>query len=400
MLELTKEQMKKAEALTDRAGLSYLEMMYNAGIKAFEYINTQFDLQSLKTVILCGNGNNGGDGFVVAKKMIDNGYNVITVLCSGAPKTKEAQKVFELIPESIDFLENQSLVVSALADADIVIDAVYGTGFRGELSEELDVLFNYANGNTCERISLDLPSGMNADTGEIFKNYFHADITITFGAYKLCHNLPECKSKCGRVVLVDIGIPMDIMFIAQNELKLIDKELVSSVLPKRSAKSHKGNYGNLLNICGSNNMGGAAMMVTLSAMRMGVGKTTLASTKCVIDRCCGNMMEAMTISLPQNSNGEIQSESIAVLNKSLKQSTACLIGCGLGCSKNTREIVEYVIDNADCPIILDADALNVISQDLTILNNLKTPAVITPHIGEMARLSALTIEEVQKSSMS
>ncbi|MEG0895848.1 MAG: NAD(P)H-hydrate dehydratase, partial [Oscillospiraceae bacterium] len=194
--------------------------------------------------------------------------------------------------------------------------------------------------------------------------------------------------------------PMDIMFIAQNELKLIDKELVSSVLPKRSAKSHKGNYGNLLNICGSNNMGGAAMMVTLSAMRMGVGKTTLASTKCVIDRCCGNMMEAMTISLPQNSNGEIQSESIAVLNKSLKQSTACLIGCGLGCSKNTREIVEYVIDNADCPIILDADALNVISQDLTILNNLKTPAVITPHIGEMARLSALTIEEVQKSSMS
>ncbi|MEG0894864.1 MAG: NAD(P)H-hydrate epimerase, partial [Oscillospiraceae bacterium] len=177
MLELTKEQMKKAEALTDRAGLSYLEMMYNAGIKAFEYINTQFDLQSLKTVILCGNGNNGGDGFVVAKKMIDNGYNVITVLCSGAPKTKEAQKVFELIPESIDFLENQSLVVSALADADIVIDAVYGTGFRGELSEELDVLFNYANGNTCERISLDLPSGMNADTGEIFKNYFHADIT-------------------------------------------------------------------------------------------------------------------------------------------------------------------------------------------------------------------------------
>lgn len=400
MQVLTTEQMKRAEALTNKAGLTYLEMMFNAGLRSYEFIQSQFS--PTNCVILCGCGNNGGDGFVVAKKMAEAGCAVTVVLCCGESRSKTAEEAYNMmvLPSHVISAQDQpEQAQTALAGADVIVDAIFGTGFRGELDEHMATVVTWANAVKAARVSLDLPSGVNADTAEVSSVRFVPDITLAFAAYKPVHAHESAKQLCGRIVLLDIGIPNDIAFIVQNNITLINAKLCTSVIPKRNQHTHKGNYGRLVNIAGSSDMCGAAMMSTMGGMRVGAGLTTLVSTRYVTGLCAPQLMEATTFSLSSNERGGVCADDIEVIAPLLGRATACLVGCGTTASEHTRRIVEYVIRNADCGLVLDADALNVVSADLTILNDLAVPAVITPHIGEMARLAALTIEQVQRNVM-
>lgn len=403
MLTLTTMQMKKAEKLTDKAGLTYLEMMRNAGVTSYKYLDERYEVYKKNCVIVCGDGNNAGDGFVLAKKMLENGANVSLVLCCGLPHTKESLTMFEKIDklevEIIPLQNNEELVRNKIDTAQMVVDAVFGTGFKGELPPNVGRLFAYINKSITIRIALDIPSGIEADTGECCQNAFEAEVTCCYMALKPAHTIPYSKNICGHIEVLDIGIPNDIISIVQSNVTLLMEDTIISILPKRNQYTHKGNYGKLLNICGSKNMCGAAMMATLSAMRIGAGVVTLATPKSVASSCCSNLMEAMTLPLEENSDGTCEKNAIETLKPALNNATACLIGCGLSVTPDVKQIVEFIINNTKCNLIFDADALNCISEDLSLLNTLQVPTVITPHIGEMARLSSLSVEQVNSNTI-
>ncbi|MEG2429100.1 MAG: NAD(P)H-hydrate epimerase, partial [Oscillospiraceae bacterium] len=300
MLTLTTEQMKKAEKLTDKAGLSYLEMMKNAGVTSYKYLDERYELNKKNCVVLCGAGNNGGDGFVLARKMVENGSNVSVILCCGMPKTNESQIMFDNIKnldiEIISLNENLELAKNKIDTAQMVVDAVFGTGFKGQLPPNVKRIFEYINHSITIRVALDIPSGIGADNGECCESPFEAEATCCYMALKPAHLMPYVKNVCGHIEILDIGIPNDIITIVQSNITLLMEEIITSILPKRNQYTHKGNYGKLLNICGSKNMCGAAMMATLSSMRIGAGVVTLATPKSVARSCCSNLMEAMTLS--------------------------------------------------------------------------------------------------------
>lgn len=402
MLTLTTDQMKRAEALTNRAGLTYLEMMLNAGQKSYEYISTQFGKKN-ECLILCGNGNNAGDGFVIAKKLVEIGSKVTLVMCSGEISSKTAQEAYSFLHgtdiETLNVSADYAEIIQKIQNSQVIIDAVFGTGFKGELSAEISDIIKSANNSSAHKISLDIPTGINADTGENNGDYFCPNVTLVFGALKLAHTLDDIKKIFGKIVLCDIGIPNDIAFIVKNEITLISEELCKFIIPKRHQHTHKGNYGKFLNIAGSADMCGAAIMSTLAGMRVGAGLTTLATTRFVASIVAPSIMEATTFSLTANESGTMSSENIETIAEQLGKATACLVGCGMNSNESTKQIVKYIVENADCDIVLDADALNVISEDLTVLNNLSTSVIITPHVAEMARLTSLSVEQVQKNIM-
>lgn len=394
---LSVKQMKRAEKLTDRAGLSYEDMMHNAGVLSYQFIATRFGERLGKCVILCGSGNNGGDGFVVARKLFESGCDTTVVICCGNPTTEESMTMYNRLPEDclVQFLEeNQTEVIEAITNSTLIVDAVFGTGFHGDIDETLGKVLDFANETTAAKIALDIPSGIAADSGECCNSHFIADVTIAFSAAKAAHRLEESKASCGAVEILDIGIPNDILFMVQNNVTLIGRELIQSILPKRQPHTHKGNYGKLLNVAGSTSMCGAAMMSTMAAMRTGVGTTTLACPKSVATMCAPHMMEAMTLHLSENEHGSLCASCIVELDKKLAVSTACLVGCGLSLSPDIIQIVRHIIQNAQCSLVIDADALGCISTDLAILNDISVPTIITPHMGEMAKLTALSVEEV------
>lgn len=184
-----------------------------------------------------------------------------------------------------------------------------------------------------------------------------------------------------------------------NNIKKITVDMVKSALPKRALNSHKGNFGTLINIAGSATMGGAAMLSTLSALRCGAGLVTLATPRKVAFRTAPHLMEATTLLLPENDMGQISMESYPILEKHLAQATGCLIGCGLSISNDIKQIVKNVIENIKCPIIIDADAISALSSETKSLKNALTMPILTPHIGEMANLLNISIDEFQKKPL-
>lgn len=401
MIVLTTKQMKKVEQLMNQTGLSYLDMMQNAGLAAFRYVSEKTQIGKKRCVVLCGNGNNAGDGFVFAREYYENGGEVSVVLCCSTPQTPESLQMFQVLQaypiEIINLAVNPDMVKERIDEAHIIIDAIYGTGFHGELSSGMGSVIDYVNDSDVTRVALDIPSGVNADTGEFGDTYFKAGVTLCFAAPKPAHVNEESKKCCGNIRICDIGITKSVIYMVHNNALMVTQDMVLSYLPVRDPKSHKGTYGKLLNVCGSIAMSGAAMMSTLSALRMGAGTTTLAAPKSVTSMCAPYMMEAMTLPLPETESGTISASATRELELILKTKTACLLGCGLANTPDVRKVVEYVITNAECPLILDADALNVIAQNVNILKSLKSTAILTPHIGEMARLTGLTIDEVQKN---
>lgn len=402
MLVLTTNQMKRAEQLAADTGLSYMEMMRNAGNMAYQYCKDKFDILTKRTVVICGSGNNAGDGFVVAKKIRENGGVVSVVMCNGVPATKESQEAFaEMQLEHIEIinLSSQPEMAKERFDmADVIIDAVFGTGFHGELASNIRNVFEYINDTTAKKIALDIPSGVNADTGISSANHLKADVTLAFAALKPAHVNEQCKKACGHIEVLDIGIPSNVLYMVQSNATMITMESVVPLFPIRHQNTNKGNYGKFLNISGSRTMPGAAMMSTLAAMRMGAGVTTLVTPQCVADICAANLMEAMTFPVAQNQQGSISSVAVRNIEVLLAQSNACLIGCGLSVTSDTKQIVNFVIENTKSNLIIDADGLNCIAEDVSVLEKLKVKAVITPHPGEMARLTGLTIEKLKHNA--
>lgn len=400
MKSVTSAQMKSIEKkAVEEKGMTYYELMQNAGVGSSRKIIEKFYLVNKNIVVLCGSGNNGGDGFVIAKNLYIRGANVTVILCKGLPKTDESIKTFnELKSENLEIInteEDLQLTVSRLKDADFIIDCIFGTGFSGVIASNTRQIVDRANASNGVKIAIDLPSGVNADTGEYQGIYFKADYTIVLGLKKRAHELNISKEICGEQILVDIGLPLDIINDVDLEYTEITYDMVSSMLPKREKNSHKGDYGKLLNIAGSVGMGGASIMSTKSALRCGCGLTTLATPKSVAFMVFPHIMEAMTIPLKETDVGSISSDNLIPLKKLQENCDVITIGCGISRNEETQSLVKDFIEIANKPMVIDADGLNAISNSIDILKTIRNTVIITPHSAEMARLTNLSVKEVE-----
>lgn len=399
MKALSVAQMKEAEQNAVTMGSTYLKLMEQAGEACAQYMLSQHNLLNQNVAILCGAGNNGGDGLVLARLLYRRGANITVLLCQGEPVTEESQENFRALPEDIEIItmDRWQLVLQMLGKARFVVDAVFGTGFHGEVDPLLSRLFDAVNHLGAPVYCIDIPSGLSGDSGEHSDSFLHASVTLALGAYKKVH-LPEVAGNlCGNLVLLDIGIPAEAFESVLLDITNIDKEFAGKLLPRRNQHTNKGDYGKLLVVAGSVGMGGAAMMATKAALRSGAGITVLATPNDVAHNIAPQMMEAMAIPLVQNASGGVGQDALPHLEQLMEHSSALVLGCGMGQSTETRRLIKSLVSKAKIPLVLDADGINAITHDINMIKQLQTPVVLTPHPGELARLLGVSIADVERN---
>ncbi len=398
-LAVTNEQMKRAEKNADESGTPYLQLMKNAGQACFNRIAQLTDgVKDKNVVVLSGRGNNGGDGIVITDLLLEAGANAVLIFVSDLPKTDCARLCYSIYETGLNvslYAHQKENVKRVLENSEIVIDCVFGTGFHGELDESLSDLFSFINEQcSAMKISIDVPSGCNSDTGEIAANAFRPDFTITLGAVKRGLYSHPCFEHCGVLMLADIGIPQSCYDGCEA---VLTDELIREFIPERKAVSHKGTYGRLLNVAGSARYTGAALLSTDAALHMGVGLCTLATPQRVVNAIAAAVPETTYFPLDCGSDGFLSSEGTAELKRLVADGgfSAVSIGCGLGNTPETADAAEFVIKNADCPVIVDADGLNAISSNINVLKESKKGVIVTPHPAEFARMTGKTVPEIQ-----
>ena len=398
----TTAQMKAAERLSNEMGVTYQRLMENAGCAAAAFIRRSVgSVVGRNFMVFCGGGNNGGDGFVVARKLFEEGANVITVLCGGAPRTDEAKYMYNCILAAditvLDFAEDRTKIDELIGGADYIVDGLFGTGFSGEFGEPFGEIAALINEAKAVKIALDIPSGVNAESGEAAKGAVRADYTVAFDALKPGHILLPGREFCGKAAEVDIGIPHEVLEqLPQSCFKTTEEMVFSSIRP-RPAYSNKGTYGRLLCVTGSEKYPGAAAISALGALRMGAGITAVATEKGVVAAIAGRIPEATFHPLPEGESEGALDESKELILPVLKKASSVLIGCGLGQGERARELTQFVLTEAECTAVLDADALNCIAETPEMLLLAKKTPIITPHVGEMARFCGLSIADVLKN---
>lgn len=385
---LTPEQMRMAELASVRLGVGLGELMDNAGEALGEHILRRAEkLMKRNVLFLVGSGNNGGDGFVAAGYLADAGILPTIVLCCGEPKTELAKNAAAKAAGRCRICSRtEQSAAEAVNSADIIIDCVFGTGFHGDIEGELSEFLAVINNVSAYKIACDVPSGVNSLNGQVSQNTFAADETITFHRGKLGLYLAPAKDFCGKVTVADIGIPNGWEKDMGTDIAKAAAEQAAAMLPPRPENGHKGTFGKCALVCGSQKYPGAAVISAMSAMRSGVGIVNLCTPASVISRMGQRIPECTFTALTADEDGFISAENINTILTQLEVSQAAVIGCGLGKNKSTVELVQKIVQQAKCPLIIDADGINCLSEHIDVLKDKQTEIILTPHIGELARL--------------
>ncbi len=378
-------------------GIPGITLMDNAATALFDSLKG-FIGKGKRFVILCGKGNNGGDGYALALKLCEAFESVECIsVFGGAPKTEDALYFYGLCREKgVKVTDCESDIDSAedsLHRADVIVDAIFGTGFSGEIEKDgiCARLIEASNESGAYRLSADVPSGIDAECGSASEICFKADKTVSFARGKVGAYSYGAKEFCGEIEIADIGIPDSVFEDFNTIYEATDKELVSHLMPKRHQNSNKGSYGKVLIIAGSKDMPGAAHLACLGALRMGAGLVCLASEESVLDIIKGRLSEPIYVSV-----GDSESDTEKLIEYA-QTCSAVLIGCGLGKSEKITHRVCKLIRSISAPIILDADGINAISGNINVLSEAKGNIVLTPHPLEFSRISGLHISEIQKN---
>lgn len=391
-------QMKAAEQYAIDHGISALQLMENAGTAAAEKIMKAMPQKGTCTVI-CGAGNNGGDGFVVARRLHEAGYAVAVVLAAGEPRTAEATTMYQRLAgtrvQLCRYVENAVQCEPLFRHSAVLVDAVFGTGFHGEVEAEIAGLFDAMHASGQPIFALDMPSGANADSGFAAAHAIRATATITFAAAKAGQLKFPANRHCGKLWMVEIGIPQE--GLPHNATELLDRAFLERVLPVRDPESNKGSYGRLLCLCGSKRYPGAAYMSGTAAARCGAGLVTVGAPEVLWDILASRFSEVMILPLPQTDAGGL---SLAALEEILQFAERCscvLIGCGISPEEETASLVRELLPRLHGTVVLDADGINACAGHIDVLRASQSDLVLTPHPGEMSRLCGKTVAEVQEN---
>lgn len=403
MKVVTCEQMRALDrrAIEER-GIPGLELMERAGRAVAEAaLRLTAGDSERPVVIVCGGGNNGGDGLVAARLLAEKGRPVKVLLVTGGRELRGDAA------ENLKRLQEAGSVPVQRADAEVVrrecegaalvVDALLGTGVSGELRSPAPEVIEAVNAAARPVLAVDIPSGLHADTGRPLGGAVMARETVTMGLPKLGLLMSPGADYAGWVTVADIGLPSDLVKEAEAAGELIEPAWVRLLLPPRRRTAHKGDFGQVLVIAGSVGMTGAACLCAEGALRVGAGLVRVGCPDSLNDILEMKLTEAMTFPLPETYERTLDTRALALILELSEQASVVAIGPGLSRHPDTELLVQRLVGRMEKPMVLDADALNALAEAPTLLESDHAPMVLTPHPRELERLLDLPAREVQSN---
>jgi NAD(P)H-hydrate epimerase len=398
---LTAAQMREVDRRTMELGIPGLILMENAGHRVVEFLEETFaPLARRRIVVLCGKGNNGGDGLVVARQLhVRVRPRALDVVLAGEPEelTGEAAENYRMLGACGCPVHNE--ITPEMRAATIVVDALLGTGLKGPATGRMAKLIREVNTGFPEAqvVAVDMPSGLDSDAAASEGETVRADYTVTFTAPKVGQVLPPNCARVGRLRVAPIGSPPELFEQdASLYLALVEPEWLRALFAPRASWAHKGDFGHVLVVAGSRGKTGAAAMTGLAALRSGAGLVTVASAESAIGVIASHCAELMTEPLPETDAGSISPRSFDYgrLAALVESKEVVALGPGLGTHPETAGFVRRLVEECRKPMVIDADGLNALASWGRPVG-LPDLRVLTPHPGEMARLAGKTAAEVQ-----
>ncbi len=408
MYLVTAEEMQRMDHDTIRDfGIPGRVLMENAGRGAARTLASVFsDVAKRDVAVAAGRGNNGGDGFVIARCLAQQGVRVTVYLMAdpAAVSGDAAANLALLAPLGVSLI---SLSDEAGLDAyrkdmqrhDLWVDALFGTGLNAEVRGRYRGMIALINDSGRPVFAVDIPSGINADTGQVCGIAVSAVATATFAFAKIGHCQYPGAAHCGRLEIIDIGIPPHIAAAVAPRQCQTTPAMVANALPPRAPEAHKGTTGHLLVIAGGPGKTGAAAMCVNAALRSGAGLVTAGVPAGILATMETLSVEAMTAPLPQTEDGLVDGRETTAIDRLMAGKQAIAVGPGLGTSKGPQAMVRHIVTQSAVPVVVDADGLSVFTDGADLFSRRQAPVVLTPHPGEMARLCGLTSATVQANRM-
>jgi hydroxyethylthiazole kinase-like uncharacterized protein yjeF len=402
MKVISAESMRTAERLTiENYAVPGLVLMEAAGRNCAEVILSEFGCEKGRNaVVIAGKGNNGGDGYVVARYLAERGWKVrVFVLArreeiGGDAKTNLDvldKDVVAFCPDAGELAMHSDL----LRSADVIVDAIFGIGLRSEVTGVHADAIDLVNSAPGRVVAVDIPSGVDSTTGRILGVAVRADMTVTFAFAKTGHILYPGAEYTGRLKIVEIGLPEEAA-AAVDGFEFLDEAAVRPLARKRERNSHKGDYGHCLILAGSSGKTGAASLAANSAVRTGSGLVTLAVPASLNPILEVKTTEAMTLPLEDFGNGWLSGDLSVRVESALDGKDSVAVGPGIGRNPETARLVRRLVEEVEIPMVIDADGLNAVSEDVSVLLRRKSgDVVLTPHPGEMSRLSGMSIADIE-----
>ncbi|MBD5561196.1 NAD(P)H-hydrate dehydratase [Clostridium botulinum] len=377
----------------ENIGIPSIVLMENAALKIVSNIDLQLNN---RFVIVCGKGNNGGDGLAVARHLHCLNKEVEVFIIE---KSKDGTKDFKI---NYNILKNMNLNIKTIRDyedldylresimkSDMVLDAIFGIGLSRKIEGIYKDTISVINENSKSTLAIDVPSGLNANTGEIEGVCIEANTTVSFEMYKEGFLTYYGDKYLGNIIIESIGIPREVLDLFSNDLYIIDKYMFKNNLKGRNKYAHKGDFGKALIIAGSKGFSGAAYLCTEAAVKSGTGLVTLATSNDIQNILSSKLEEAMTISYEDSKD----------VKNIMVKSSCIAIGPGMGKNNNTEELLRKIIRDYNRTMVIDADGINVLENNLDIIKKARGEIVLTPHLGEFSRITGYDIDYIKENRL-
>ena len=385
----------------DNLGIPGLELMEKAGVGSVRFLERRVgSLNGQRVTIICGKGNNGGDGFVMARELKERGAEVSVYLVGRCAEVSGDARVNleRLGPQEVVELheaEDAEQALAAMRASRVVVDALFGTGFEGEPRGLAGTAVSHINACDTPVLAVDVPSGLNATTGRAEGECVSATWTCTMGLPKIGFYVGEGPDRTGSIQVVDIGIPAEVLKAAAIHDNVLTTAEAAALLPGRPRDGHKGTFGSVLVVAGSVGYTGAAALASMAALRCGAGLVTLGVPSSLNDVLEAKVTEVITRPLSETDARSISTEAVPLVHELLESADALAIGPGVSRHPETAAAIREVVNAASVPCVVDADGLNALSLEDLGKRDAKGPLVLTPHPGEMSRLCGRTVAEIQ-----
>ncbi len=377
-------------------------LMENAALGVVRFMEERYGaLLGRSVLIFCGKGNNGGDGMAVARHLVNRGAKVQTVLLGGAESLRGDAainyaicKQMQIPVRSVTTSRNLGGISSSLKKTDFVLDAILGTGIMPPVRGLVEQVVRRINRSKKTVISVDLPSGLSADSSEVVGEVVQADLTVTFGLPKISLAQYPSLAYAGEVRVADISLPAELIQKSEIPVEIMDEEILQT-LPLLRQDMHKGDGGRVLLVAGSKGMPGAAVMTASSSFRIGAGLVYAAVPEGVRRFFQKRLMEGVLVPLSEAAKDHLTLSELPEILRAARGKNVAAVGPGIGLDPETGEMVRSLIRKIRIPVVLDADGINHLARDLDSLKKARAAVILTPHPGEMARLTGLSGSELK-----
>lgn len=377
-------------------------LMENAGLEIVRAIEARLPaIHNQAVVIVAGKGNNGGDGFVVARHLQNHGGRPVVLLLAKKDELRGDADLNLRIADKMDIpileitsVEEWMRHKDKLKHAGLVVDAIFGTGLTKPAQGFYAQVIEDINGAPGFKVAVDIPSGLSSDTFQIIGPCVKADLTVTMAAPKIAHVFTPSENYVGELVVADISMPPSFFEDEDLKLEMVLEQAVTPYFQKREKNSHKGTYGHLFILSGSVGKTGAASLAGNAALTMGAGLVTIGTPQSCLPMVAKDMAELMTEPLAETPEGTLAREALTEILELVKGKDAVLIGPGITTHEATTQLILSLLPQLDLPVVIDADGLNILSLDLNILKSMSVPVILTPHPGEFARLLGIPNKQV------